>query len=394
MTHSMGDLLAQVIKIVSNPTSNLMGAMLLLAMVVLVLLILAVAALVTILPGGDEEENGSPELVGAQEEPPPGKPVAHRDDEGGVDEAARRPRRAPSRTSRPLVWIPPLLVAVSLVWSWQLTGSPSLCVSCHASAPAVKSWAKGDHRRATCTACHEDGGIGLVPAAVRRVSNGLASLGGLQTVEHRRPVPAYRCLGCHGAVRTGTLKVGRIKVRHSDFLDAGYDCLRCHEGVGHSPADTPKRAVDMNHCVTCHDGNRAPAACETCHIGDTSSAIRVSRAVYPLVDIPARPGCTGCHETKTCLACHGIVMPHPRGFAEGKGHARLAAFEGKDELCYRCHTSADCRRCHKGEFSAHGSDADWKRRHPGGVPLDGRDACACHTSKNFCGLCHATSSKR
>lgn len=410
--HTIGLIIDSLLKIVSNPTSNLTGAVLLLAMLVLVLLILAVAALITILPGdeGEEEEaeegedagffdpdaeagdigtappTGSKRTVRVAEGPETAAPA---EQESRESDATRRKR---DRLGGALLFaLPAILVVAGVVWGWYVTGDAARCSSCHATAPYVTTWRSGDHAHTGCLVCHEDGGIGVVPAAVTRVSNALVTLSGANRIGGRTPIPAYRCLRCHADVGIGVVTVGRVKVSHKEFLAKGYACARCHEGVGHSPGGTPQRAVDMGECVGCHDGHLASARCPTCHVGDTSSAVRVDRAVFPKADITPRPGCTGCHETKTCLACHGVVMPHPAGFETGKGHARLAAFEGKQKLCYRCHLPSDCLRCHKGDFSTHGPN--WKKEHPSGVPLDGRNACACHSSPNFCGLCHVTSKK-
>lgn len=409
--HAFGILIDQVLKIASDPTSNLTGAVLLLAMVVLVLLILVVVALITILPGGDDEEDDEAEDEQDHGHYVPGEDEAVKTDaQAGVTPASAaekadedasavadgsstggEPRRkGPFARGALMFVLPPLLVAVGVVWGWQVAGDPGSCASCHATAPYAKSWASGDHAHTVCVACHEDGGVGVVPAAIQRVSNGFASLSGANAATARVPVPAYRCLRCHTDVASGVLTVGTVKVSHKEFLSRGYECSRCHEGVGHSPGGTPQRAVPMGECVSCHDGHVASETCSTCHVGDTSAAVRVDRAVFPKAGITAPPGCTGCHETKTCLACHGLVMPHPAGFETGQGHARLAAFEGKQKLCYRCHVAQDCMKCHR-DFNAH--PPDWKKLHPAGIPLDGRNVCGCHTAPNFCGLCHKTSKK-
>lgn len=411
--HALGILIDQILKIVSDPASNLTGAVLLLAMVVLVLLILAIAALITILPGAGDEDEDEAEVEGAKHHeyfvpgeedeevvPPSAVPDGRPPEEAGEDahvvpdESAedRKPRRRQPFANRAgLMLLPALLVLAGTVWGWQVTGDPARCASCHATAPYATSWASGDHARTTCVACHEDGGIGVVPAAVQRVSNAAAGVAGENAATARVPVPAYRCLRCHADVARLVLTVGAVKVSHKEFLSKGYECARCHLGVGHSPGGAPQRAVPMGECVSCHDGHTAGDACSTCHVGDPSAAVRVDRAVFPKVDISPPPGCTGCHETKTCFACHGIVMPHPAGFETGKGHARLAVFEGKQKVCYRCHIPQDCAKCHTGDFNNHG--AGWKKDHPSGMPLDGRNTCACHNTPNFCGLCHATSKK-
>jgi hypothetical protein len=388
---SFGTAIDRIARIVSNPGSNLTGAVLLLAMVVLVLLILSVAALITILPSRDDDEDED------EDEDAEGGPAQPTDEGASAEDASDRAAEGetdaePPRRRRGAAWtiaVPVVLFAAAFAWGWVVTGSPSTCSSCHVTAAWVDNWKTGDHRAVACVTCHEDGGVGLPAAALYRVVEGISTVQGKALAPSAtRPVPAYRCLRCHADIESGVKVSHDVRVSHAAFLALGYACQRCHAGVGHSAAAGAARAVDMNQCVGCHDGKTASAECRTCHPGDPSTAVRFDRAVFPEATITPPPGCTGCHQTKTCLACHGIVMPHPAGFGTGKGHAALAAFTKKDTLCYRCHVPQDCRQCHKGDFSNHGPD--WIKIHGNGVPLDGRDACACHVTPNFCGLCHKT----
>jgi hypothetical protein len=399
---SIGALIERVARIISNPASNLTGAVLLLAMLVLVLLILAVAALITILPGGDddddeddaddEDEDEDAERPSPASGKKPGSAISEPDDgrDEAEDESGDEPPVDGKRGSSWVVALPLALLAIAVVWGWLVTGRPSTCSSCHTSAPLVDSWRAGDHRDVACVTCHEDGGVGLPASALYRLTDAVAAATGKELpATPSRPVPAYRCLRCHAGIVSGVTVSHNIRVSHDAFLARGYTCQRCHAGVGHTSADAANRAVGMNECLGCHDGTTASSACMTCHIKDPSTAVRLDRAVFPKVGIVPPPGCTGCHQTKTCLACHGTVMPHPPGFETGKGHAALAAFGKKQTLCYRCHTKQECRQCHKGDFDNHGPD--WIKIHGVGIPLDGRNACACHQTPNFCGLCHKTS---
>jgi hypothetical protein len=80
-------------------------------------------------------------------------------------------------------------------------------------------------------------------------------------------------------------------------------------------------------------------------------------------------------------------MPHDEPFIRG-GHAPQAAFERKDETCYKCHTHAECQSCHVG-FPGHLTG--WKEEHKK-MPRQG--GCSCHSierdpaTESMCDLCH------
>lgn len=369
---SIGTAVSQLVKVVSDPTSNITATALLLAMVVLVLLILAVAALVSVLPGAGEPEDDE------SGEPAP-------DDEPAEAEAVSDQRRDVGRRvpASALTAVALVAIAVAAGWGWSMTGSSERCASCHATQSAAKSWKSSGHRGVACTSCHEDGGIGVVSAAISRASD-LISADRAAGIGRDRPVPSYRCVGCHRAVLGRTIKQGAILMRHAEPIAAGYDCTRCHPQAGHARVSNVRGM--MNQCLGCHDGTKASAACPTCHT-ESPRQVRADPSIYPKADIVPRPGCTGCHDTSRCTACHGLVMPHPDGFGAAQGHARLGAFERKRDLCFRCHEASDCLRCHKSTFDAHAPN--WKQVHGRGLVLGRQRGCSCHRTVDFCALCHA-----
>jgi hypothetical protein len=201
-----------------------------------------------------------------------------------------------------------------------------------------------------------------------------------------------RCLACHENVREGTLRTARLHVRHSDFLEAGARCTYCHAGAGHGiELEWGRRAVPtMGKCLDCHQGETAPATCDTCHHTDMGAVNMPDN--YPKVRLAERNTCEGCHSLDNCLSCHRIEMPHPTGFADPQQHARPAAFERKEEVCYRCHEPQFCSRCHNvtpsgGVSWAWGHTSQWREGHQirAGARCQG---CHAGGGENMCQLCH------
>lgn len=270
--------------------------------------------------------------------------------------------------------------------------SPAACVRCHETKPAVASWQDGLHAETDCLACHSRPGLtGVVATRLIALDN---------TIEHflddaltREPTPVHnaKCLSCHD-VREGTLETGTLRVRHAEILEAGGRCTRCHPNVGHfreitEETDYPSSDPGMEVCLVCHDGRRAGNDCSRCHLSDIAVADDIP-ADYPRAQLEQKITCEGCHSLEGCRDCHRLPMPHPEGFATAQGHARLAAFEGKDQICLRCHQPAQCLDCHTGvslEDQSWGHPAGWRTEHARGDP----ERCErCHGVENYCNVCH------
>ena len=59
--------------------------------------------------------------------------------------------------------------------------------------------------------------------------------------------------------------------------------------------------------------------------------------------------CLTCHRSaEYCSGCHGIEMPHPKGFLQK--HGRIAT-SPTDLKCAICHVQSDCTQCH--EYHVH-----------------------------------------
>jgi hypothetical protein len=390
---SAGAMLQQMLRIVQDPTSNLTAAVLLLAILTLAVLIVIIGLLLAVTRqpasqrarkhGGvkrSADEYEYPELSTELAPRLPGEPVP-----------APRRRSAAWFAGKGGTWLVVLLAVLGVGSAYVVTSTDSFCrEACHGDKPSMTDRARGAHKGVACVSCHEDPaplGIGgaLIDRAAHLAANALPSIR-----VYAGPVPSRRCLGCHSTITGRVIRtVGGARMSHREPLDAGMACRDCHGPVGHIPA---AGSVGMAKCVRCHDSKTASADCRACHESDTghaSAAAGMSRG-FPRVQLGPVMDCGGCHDQKSCDACHGIRLPHSRDFERWQ-HARQAAF-GRKTTCYRCHTYSDCSACH-GDFDTHGKD--WNTLHTS-VGQPGAK-CACHwaklpadarTSGSFCAVCH------
>ena len=283
-------------------------------------------------------------------------------------------------------------VIAAFVATYIYTGTNEYCGrSCHATDPHVVLAVKTSH--AKCTDCHEADPISGMASRIRmaivktpEVGHSVASV----------PVDPARCLGCHATVaQTTVVTATGLRISHREIIATGYTCSACHHDIGH--AKTGTLTAGMGQCMSCHDGKKAPKTCATCHTAGSpitvaSAATKIaSQFNYGTVRV-ANQECFRCHGAeKNCIACHGLVLPHPQAFING-GHARIAAFDGK-QMCFKCHSLQWCGNgtCH-GAFSMHA--ASWKTAHQ---KYTNAQCVGCHLSfihanlgpnGNFCKVCH------
>jgi len=262
---------------------------------------------------------------------------------------------------------------------------------------------------------------------------------------------SQQCTQCHSRYREITPH-NDIVIDHKAHADAGVWCTLCHNRVAHNDKDAAPKLVapngsknvahpdfmEMDACFRCHDikgtvkmtgagAKAAPGACVTCHPADFDllpathktagwsvkahgDAARESAEHFAeesveakhlveegIADYLAAPvdTCSTCHDRSTFCAdkCHGVEMPHPKGFS--KDH-KAAASKGL-AVCAQCHDRGAktpavkasavrfCEDCHHKGSSA---DVEWLQEHPGVVESKGTAGCfKCH-SPIACAKCH------
>lgn len=374
-------ILSSIRQLVLNPTSNLAATSLGFAVVVIIVLILIMFALIALVPRAPRPT--------AEESSEADFDLDETDVDEGADEAAIGPasQRAGGLLSgvsnRQRLLIAGTLILIAVVATYVSSGTNGYCANtCHTMVDAGDTWASSPHAKTACVRCHEDS---LADAVSTRTRHVIAEFTGSEGFTRRAAASSRRCLGCHQAVMSGTITSDRgVRVEHSHIVEAGTDCVRCHPTVGHSGERTTRQGT-MSDCLRCHDDVQALAACFVCHEGDVARAALAERT-FGKTKLPT-PRCGGCHEQDTCDDCHGIRMPHPDNYADPRQHARAGAFDGREKLCYRCHTKQDCGECHTGLEGSH--LPTWQRDHASRPRSEGDGYClACHKTSNFCEVCH------
>ncbi len=252
-----------------------------------------------------------------------------------------------------------------LRFSHRLHADEAGCADCHDGA------ARAGH--AACSACHEID----------------------------EDAPSRECLTCHtqGDYRVESGRpASYADVRFDHDAHGDVDCTVCHAGALRSTRAADSNLPAMATCLACHDGDEAPAGCETCHE-------RLRRNVRPDTHTSlwakthgdaARAGddsCTWCHGRSACSDCHSRNRPASHTPAwKDSGHGVAADLDR--EGCAVCHRADECSRCHRmrppshfgARFriplsSAEGHAALVSRR--GGA----RSCRVCHEA-GFCLSCH------
>lgn len=310
-----------------------------------------------------------------------------------------RARRRPEFYARRVLSVIGAVVAVLAVFAAlsATTWFAPACSRCHAVNTKTAQWKKDAHSSVSCARCHAQPGVsGAVGWTVNVVA---CSTGNGSKWE---PASDAACLKCHREDLEGVVVSDGIKVRHEDLYESGSSCTDCHPEVGHAltgsddstmSASSTDEGADasavMSRCVRCHDGDRAPSGCTTCHVGSPSDTDIADRPVQAnvLIDMTCSGGCHSRKVSRGCVNCHGLELPHPDEFF-GQ-HAGRSADD--PELCMRCHETASHDRpcgCHT-EENIHGTFSAWFPQHGAAALKQWPGGCNCHRS-NFCGLCHSS----
>lgn len=271
-----------------------------------------------------------------------------------------------------------------------------VCTSCHAMRPFAVSRQSGAHKSVPCYACHLASGwwslpdaksaevLRMYPAALLgRASKGLRS--------SARETDRGACLVCHDDMVKLLISKRRLRIKHETCAPAPGSCDACHANVAHGSGIRFSRRFEMDECVRCHKQSAASLQCDTCHstprtgggppLGSYAATHgRRQSADHGRGDLTT---CETCHKKDYCVRCHGVPLPHPKGFYLDHGTAakRVA---GK---CADCHSRKDfCDACH-GLPMPH--PKGFLKAHPN-TTKSVRDATClkCHFA-DTCAKCHA-----
>jgi hypothetical protein len=277
-----------------------------------------------------------------------------------------------------------LLGAISYI-----STKPFLCASCHLMRPAVNDLEYTKHSEVGCMDCHKKASIlGLPVQNIAQVRMIISASKNSDIRPVSSPILNDICLECHAKIKNGIIRHQKIKVSHKEMIEEDIPCSECHDDVAHR--NNRARQATMERCANCHNEKGASSRCRTCHIE------KVKLGILPTDDwsiahkdnwtnlhgTKGLKACTYCHDKKYCAKCHATETPHPEGWSYVHGEEAVRG-------------ERDCRTCHKDEslcFSCHRIEmphpAIWLTVHALKVDAGGEELCFnCHT-KADCKSCH------
>lgn len=287
------------------------------------------------------------------------------------------------------------------------TASPRVCAACHELAPRTAAWEKSAHAEVACVKCHQ------TPTKWYQVPTRLfdrAKLLGHDVATHVKgdyadpvdqrvagtaPVQDEVCLQCHDVNRKATSGF-RIIINHPEHAKLNGSCVSCHVRTAHPIATRGTAMSLMSQCFTCHgtpEKPKASADCRVCHPADykllpkSHEAANWEKRGHGAVWKSDPKQCGMCHAKTFCTNCHGLEIPHPKGWAKGtNGHAVVA--KQNRAVCSQCHGSGldMCTMCHHDAYDP--SKGTWVNQHFIQAKEQGVSQCLdCH-SPISCTQCH------
>lgn len=317
--------------------------------------------------------------------------------------------RSGSRYRRLLLTIATVVLGVlALAVALDLaTSSPRLCMSCHEMTSRAGMWKTSEHVSVKCVRCHQPvrpwydvpgrlADRGRLLARDLRAHRGGEYEGQVETRTARaEPIADSVCLQCHDANRKATSGY-RILIDHAAHAKRNGSCVSCHIRTAHPQETRGKALALMAQCFTCHGTAgqpKASARCAVCHPAGyelkpaSHSAPRWGKGRHGGIAKSDVGLCGMCHQQATCDSCHGIRMPHPDGWPDGRtGHGPVA--KADPGTCKRCHSGQPdmCSMCHHTKFQP--ARGTWIEQHNLQVREDGAAFCMdCHGALD-CVECH------
>jgi Zn finger protein HypA/HybF involved in hydrogenase expression len=293
-----------------------------------------------------------------------------------------------------------------------VTSSPALCGSCHEMELRASAWKVSAHAETKCVSCHEPQHAWYSAPQTLFARGKLlgrdvqAHLANNQTgpIDRRKtgaaPMSNAVCLQCHSADRKVT-SGDKVIIRHAEHAKANKYCVTCHLRTAHPEPLRGRSLSFMAQCFVCHGTPNYPKAsieCGSCHPADFNMRPESHRSKqwtfsHGRVSTADRQQCTMCHKQSFCTDCHGLQMPHPAGWVNGKnGHSKAA---GKDRtVCAQCHREKPdlCSMCHHKSYDP--KKGSWIKQHFLEVKARGAGFCfQCH-GPLYCSACHVGSSSK
>jgi len=368
-----------------------------------------------------------------------------------VEPGGRRPRRRRRvwRFAIGLAIVFVVFVAASL-GAAAYTERSSFCEhACHEMEPYGATWEHSAHKDIACVTCHiRPGAVQFVKAKSSALREVWVHFSGQvkAPIAVTREIPDSTCESrdCHPqgsiadpVVLKSASSAPPVSFSHEQHA-GGAPCIGCHSQVVHTsvPGKPYIDPTTMAYCLQCHDGKKAPSACQTCHsaphaergacgdcheLGSWASTFSHSVALGPqhkrvvcekchtkavpaAVGYPA--GCVSCHakrhktvKTVLCAKCHRPTRWAPSTFKHPRSgcttcHTRPHPDRGS---CLRCHTTSSWASHFAHPIALGGVHASFacEKCHTNGLDAPGRSCTGCHGSNHGgltdCQRCHTTS---
>ena len=284
-----------------------------------------------------------------------------------------------------------LVIAAILV---PVTSRAAFCKSCHEMQNNYSTWQASAHRNVECISCHvRPGAVNLILDKIEALREVVVHFTGPKNIiinqgsELSKTQPSENCTSCHPS--PGNKSDGRVKFVHDAHKDSGLTCAYCHNRVAHPGLQGYKERITMPFCIDCHRQKGAPASCTTCHPPSFDlkpSSHKQGNWIDRHSDLVSS-ACFTCHENrqKFCDGCHGLAMPHPKGWKSA--HAEKIGAGLSSALCAKCHVQSFCDNCHR---SQNPHPAGWLGGHISAAK-SGAKCDVCHAA-SFCSNCHQAKS--
>jgi len=171
---------------------------------------------------------------------------------------------------------------------------------------------------------------------------------------------------------------------HKKHVEMDIACDHCHKGIESAEGPNPAVLPEMKICLECHDGQKAPAACETCHSRVTLADIHPNDWQHQHGDRASsdRQWCMGCHKDNDfCISCHR--GDNLTGDIHDLNYVYTHGLDAKSKAadCGKCHENkAFCVACHESgnRMPLRHSTLSWGVEHGRYAREDVENCASCH----------------
>lgn len=228
-----------------------------------------------------------------------------------------------------------------------------------------------------CTMCHDSVLNSRKPSDVLFPKEPVClSCHNVKAPNPAKAFPKATCDTCHPGFKKGEGEPAPVRAPepnlnfpHRTHTVIGILCTDCHKGLEKATKPSWDHIPNMETCLTCHDGNAAPAQCRTCHLTKGNAQMQTTF-------------------TEGILAPTGRFRDDDHRDPAWLYKHRVAAL-GETTYCQQCHTQAECLDCHAGANKPSFHENNYALLHSRDAYTDGGQCMSCHVASRDCETCHA-----